>query len=144
MISLPSMHVLCKLKLCIVSFCSRTSTSPGLPAASAVPHPAERGQPVGIGLGAMVKVGPHPVRGEFLQLLLLLCMGRDGNMSVRGYIHLALKEGQPGPVLKKCPLLFLQCKTLSRIHFADCCKTFKNGRKRNGEGPTSICPIDLF
>lgn len=50
----------------------RVEISPGLPASAAVPHATKRGQPVGIRVWAVVKVGPHSVRGKLLQLLLLL------------------------------------------------------------------------
>lgn len=47
-------------------------SSPGLPAPAAVPHSAKGRQPVGVCMRAVVKVGPHSVRGKLPQLLLLL------------------------------------------------------------------------
>lgn len=46
--------------------------SPGLPASAAVPNSAEGGQPVGVSVRAVVKVGSDSVWWKLPQLLLLL------------------------------------------------------------------------
>lgn len=49
-----------------------TEHIPGLPASSIIPDSAKRGQPACTGPGAVIKVGPNSVWGEFFQLLFFL------------------------------------------------------------------------